>query len=62
MKSDTYCDLHDVITCHKDVRSNTTVATPAGSRTGPGAAYWLHGHKWFTSAPMSDAFLTLAQV
>lgn len=26
-----------------------------------GDAFWLVGHKWFTSAPMSDAFLTLAQ-
>src|SRR5690606_24665717 len=28
---------------------------------GPGQAYLLTGHKWFCSAPMSDAFLTLAQ-
>jgi putative acyl-CoA dehydrogenase len=28
---------------------------------GPGAGYFLNGHKWFTSAPMCDAFLTLAQ-
>lgn len=45
-----------------DVRANTTQATPAvESEAGPGSAYWLVGHKWFTSAPMSDAFLTLAQ-
>ena len=25
--------------------------------TGSGKAYHLTGHKWFTSAPMSDAFL-----
>ena len=45
-----------------DVRANTTTATPVvpGS-TGEGATYELVGHKWFTSAPMSDAFLTLAQ-
>lgn len=43
-----------------DVRSNTTTATPAGGG-GPGAAYSLVGHKWFMSAPMSDAFLMLAQ-
>ncbi|MFV9454137.1 acyl-CoA dehydrogenase family protein [Rhodococcus sp. NM-2] len=43
-----------------DVRANTTVATPAG-RGGPGADYLLTGHKWFCSAPMSDAFLVLAQ-
>ena len=38
-----------------DVRANATVATPEG------ANYRLRGHKWFCSAPMSDAFLTLAQ-
>lgn len=43
-----------------DVRANTTVATPVGSG-GPGAEYLLTGHKWFCSAPMSDAFLVLAQ-
>jgi putative acyl-CoA dehydrogenase len=43
-----------------DVRANTTRAAPAG-RAGPGEAYLLTGHKWFCSAPMSDAFLTLAQ-
>ncbi|MFC9833412.1 acyl-CoA dehydrogenase family protein [Rhodococcus sp. NPDC127530] len=43
-----------------DVRANTTVAKPAG-RGGPGADYLLTGHKWFCSAPMSDAFLVLAQ-
>ena len=40
-----------------DVRANTTRAEPAGA---PGE-YRLVGHKWFCSAPMSDAFLTLAQ-
>jgi putative acyl-CoA dehydrogenase len=44
-----------------DVRSNTTVATAIGS-DGPGAEYELVGHKWFTSAPMCDLFLILAQV
>nr|WP_040772824.1 acyl-CoA dehydrogenase family protein [Rhodococcus rhodnii] len=43
-----------------DVRANTTVAVPAG-RGGPGQDYLLTGHKWFCSAPMSDAFLVLAQ-
>ena len=38
-----------------DVRANTTRAVPAGG------GYRLTGHKWFCSAPMSDAFLTLAQ-
>ena len=45
-----------------DVRANTTTATPVvDGQTGPGAAYKINGHKWFTSAPMCDAFLTLAQ-
>ncbi len=39
-----------------DVRANTTRAVPAGDGT-----FRLTGHKWFTSAPMSDLFLTLAQ-
>ena len=43
-----------------DVRSNTSVARPANGG-GPGAEYRLTGHKWFTSAPMCDAFLVLAQ-
>jgi putative acyl-CoA dehydrogenase len=43
-----------------DVRANTTRAVPAGA-SGPGAEYLLTGHKWFCSAPMSDAFLVLAQ-
>ena len=42
-----------------DVRANTTTATPIGS--GADGTYTLVGHKWFTSAPMSDMFLTLAQ-
>ncbi|MEM7426693.1 MAG: acyl-CoA dehydrogenase family protein [Pseudomonadota bacterium] len=43
-----------------DVRANSTRAEPAGSGTGPGAAYLLTGHKFFCSAPMCDAFLVLA--
>jgi putative acyl-CoA dehydrogenase len=39
-----------------DVRANTTAARPLG-----GGEYVLDGHKWFCSAPMSDAFLVLAQ-
>ncbi|MGH7004602.1 MAG: acyl-CoA dehydrogenase family protein, partial [Alphaproteobacteria bacterium] len=39
-----------------DVRANTTAAKPLGSD----GAYELTGHKWFCSAPMCDAFLTLA--
>ena len=42
-----------------DVRSNTTRACPV-SGAQP-ALYELVGHKWFFSAPMSDAFLVLAQ-
>ena len=42
-----------------DVRANTTRAY-AVSAGGPGQAYELVGHKWFCSAPMCDAFLTLA--
>ena len=42
-----------------DVRANTTRAFPLGA-PGPGKDYRLVGHKWFCSAPMSDAFLTLA--
>eukprot|EP01035_Chromulina_nebulosa_P024312 gene24312-31630_t len=46
-----------------DVRANTTVAKPLDSSTiQPGKTYALTGHKWFTSAPMSDGFLTLAQL
>lgn len=43
-----------------DVRANTTRARRLGAG-GPGEEYELRGHKWFCSAPMSDAFLTLAQ-
>jgi putative acyl-CoA dehydrogenase len=39
-----------------DVRANTTTATEQ-----PDGTYRLVGHKWFTSAPMCDVFLTLAQ-
>jgi putative acyl-CoA dehydrogenase len=49
-----------------DVRANTTRAVPVpGDGDGGGDAgarsYLLTGHKWFTSAPMSDVFLVLAQ-
>lgn len=43
-----------------DVRANTSFAQPIAGR-GAGQAYRLTGHKWFCSAPMCDAFLTLAQ-
>ncbi|MDF1719121.1 MAG: acyl-CoA dehydrogenase family protein [Minwuia sp.] len=42
-----------------DIRANTTRAVARG-RQGPGEIYDLTGHKWFCSAPMCDAFLTLA--
>jgi putative acyl-CoA dehydrogenase len=38
-----------------DVRTNQTTARPDGD------AWIVDGHKWFCSAPMSDAFLVLAQ-
>ncbi len=40
-----------------DVRANVTEARP----TAVDGEYTLHGHKWFTSAPMNDVFLVLAQ-
>jgi putative acyl-CoA dehydrogenase len=40
-----------------DVRANLTEARP----TQVHGEYALHGHKWFTSAPMNDVFLVLAQ-
>ena len=43
-----------------DVRANTTRAEPVEA-AGAGMAYAITGHKWFLSAPMSDAFLVLAQ-
>jgi putative acyl-CoA dehydrogenase len=39
-----------------DVCANTTRAVPQAD-----GSYRITGHKWFTSAPMSDLFLTLAQ-
>jgi putative acyl-CoA dehydrogenase len=44
-----------------DVRSNSSQAQPLGAAEGRGADYALHGHKWFFSAPMSDAHLVLAR-
>lgn len=43
-----------------DVRANSSRAEPLGEATGIGAEYLLRGHKFFCSAPMCDAFLTLA--
>jgi putative acyl-CoA dehydrogenase len=40
-----------------DVRANQTRARASGVD----GEYTLHGHKWFTSAPMNDVFLVLAQ-
>ena len=39
-----------------DVRAGTTQAVPNGD-----GSYTLTGHKWFTSAAMSDVYLVLAQ-
>jgi putative acyl-CoA dehydrogenase len=39
-----------------DVRANSTTARPTDD-----GGFVLTGHKWFCSAPMSDAFLMLAQ-
>ncbi|HPY25139.1 MAG TPA: acyl-CoA dehydrogenase family protein [Mycobacterium sp.] len=39
-----------------DVRAGTTAAVPNGD-----GSYTLTGHKWFTSAAMSDVYLVLAQ-
>ncbi|MGW0937713.1 acyl-CoA dehydrogenase family protein [Streptomyces sp. NPDC002666] len=39
-----------------DVRANTTAAVQQADGT-----WRLRGHKWFTSAPMNDLFLVLAQ-
>ncbi len=41
-----------------DVRANTTRAVPVQGDEG---SYLLTGHKWFTSAPMGDLFMVLAQ-
>ncbi len=40
-----------------DLRANRSIAIPVDQRE-----YVLNGHKWFCSVPMSDAFLTLAQL
>jgi putative acyl-CoA dehydrogenase len=40
-----------------DLRANTTLAEALDPRR---EVFMLTGHKWFCSAPMSDAFLTLA--
>ena len=39
-----------------DIRANTTYAVSSGDH------HLLTGHKWFCSAPQSDAFLVLAQL
>jgi putative acyl-CoA dehydrogenase len=40
-----------------DVRANTTTAVRQ-----PDGTYRVTGHKWFTSAPMGDLFMVLAQI
>lgn len=42
-----------------DVRANETIAVPV-AESGRAQAYLLTGHKWFFSAPMSDAHLVVA--
>ncbi|WP_299003049.1 acyl-CoA dehydrogenase family protein [uncultured Shewanella sp.] len=42
-----------------DVKSNTSIAKRYYAKH---ASYQITGHKWFCSAPMSDAFLVLAQL
>lgn len=44
-----------------DVRANTTTAWPVQGQ-GRGAVYRLRGHKWFYSAPTSDAHLVSARI
>ena len=44
-----------------DVRANTTLALPVGAG-GRGGEYRINGHKWFYSAPMSDAHLVVARL
>jgi putative acyl-CoA dehydrogenase len=44
-----------------DVRANTTRAVSVTGTDASDGSYLLTGHKWFCSAPMSDAFLVLAQ-
>lgn len=43
-----------------DVRANSSKAEPIAGR-GNGQRYRIDGHKWFCSAPQSDALLVLAQ-
>ena len=43
-----------------DLRANVSRAQPYSERDGR-RFYRIHGHKWFMSAPMCDAFLMLAQ-
>lgn len=42
---------------HSQARAHASVCLQSNS----GLEYELTGHKWFTSAPMCDGFLTLAQ-
>lgn len=51
-----YRDLHDLKAGWLGRSGQHTTALPAGTDE-----YRLAGHKWFTSAPMCDAFLVLAQ-
>ena len=54
-------DVRANTTTAEPVASSTTAGAPAASGEGGSGAYILRGHKWFCSAPQSDAFLVLAQ-
>ncbi|MHA1560031.1 MAG: acyl-CoA dehydrogenase family protein [Alphaproteobacteria bacterium] len=45
----------------KQAGTDYRLLTTQAERAGSDAHYRLVGHKWFVSAPMSDAFVTLAQ-
>lgn len=69
----TPCDANDTVRGRRERPSFMLLLYAVGALTtvrlapcpalaqAPGAGFFLHGHKWFTSAPMCDAFLTLAQ-
>ncbi|MBW3659568.1 MAG: acyl-CoA dehydrogenase family protein, partial [Actinobacteria bacterium] len=44
-----------------DLKKVRTLARPLDGSNEPGARFALTGHKWFTSVPMSDAFLAVAR-
>lgn len=44
-----------------DLEEISTTAQPVNGNADGAAQYLLNGHKWFLSAPMSDAFVVLAR-